>query len=243
MADLESGVRTAAEAYLGALVQDQSSAAHPEVVKIYLEHGKLSESDKPFGPGKILSVLVLPAGLTAVAQVQWPRHGGWLTLLVDHGLWVVISAVSSSTQGAVTPADMAAACNACSEYCGANRACDGPRMENVFHPLCRLTYSGPEDSVVVKSQPVFVQMVNDRYSTPMHAPYAHLRDDPRVAAEDTMIGVTFAAPDVCMVMLKVGHPPMLWTDVLTCARIDGNWWIVAKSSCNEPLLKDEARPV
>ena len=48
-------------------------------------------------------------------------------------------------------------------------------------------------------------------------------------------------------MLKVGHPPMLWTDVLTCARLGGSgsggssnrWWIVAKSSCSQPLLADE----
>ena len=44
-----------------------------------------------------------------------------------------------------------------------------------------------------------------------------------------------------MVTLKVGHPPMLWTDVLTCARLGERWWIVAKSSCSEPLLADEAR--
>lgn len=79
------------------------------------------------------------------------------------------------------------------------------------------------------------------YTLPMHAPYAHLRDDPRVAAEDSLLSVTFATPDVCMVVLKVGHPPMLWTDVLTCARVAEKWWIVAKSSCSEPLLADEAK--
>ena len=85
-------------------------------------------------------------------------------------------------------------------------------------------------------------MVVERYSLPLHQPYAHLRDDPRVAAEDSLLSVSFAAPDLCMVVLKVGHPPMLWTDVLTCARpAGGRWWIVAKSSCSEPLLADEAK--
>ena len=73
--------------------------------------------------------------------------------------------------------------------------------------------------------------------------YDLMRDDPRAAAQDTLISVAFAAPDVAMVVLKVGHPPMLWTDVLTCAIVGGKWWIVAKSSCSEPLLKDEARTV
>ena len=84
-------------------------------------------------------------------------------------------------------------------------------------------------------------MITSRYSSPMHAPYAHLRHDPCVAAQDTLLGVTFSSADVAMVVLKVGHPPCLWTDVLTCARLDGKWWIVAKSSCMEPLLADEAK--
>ena len=84
-------------------------------------------------------------------------------------------------------------------------------------------------------------MVSERYTLPLHAPYAHLRDDPRAAEQDTLMGATFSTPDVCMVVLKVGHPPMLWTDVLTCAKLGNKWWIVAKSSCNEPLLADEAR--
>ena len=115
-------------------------------------------------------------------------------------------------------------------------------MAEVFHPRCRLTYTGADGAVVIKSQAEFVRMVSERYTTPMHAPYAHLRDDPRVAAQYTLLGATFATPDVCMVVLKMGHPPMLWTDVLTVGRLGGGrWWILAKSSCSEPLLEDEAR--
>ena len=122
-------------------------------------------------------------------------------------------------------------------------------MSKVFHPSCRLTYTGADGTIVIKSQEEFLAMVGDRYNTPMHAPYAHLRDDPRAAAGDTLLSITFATPDLAMVVLKVGHPPCLWTDLLTCARTRppglppgrGHWWIVAKSSCKEPLLEDEAR--
>ena len=140
--------------------------------------------------------------------MQWSGRAGWLTLLLSEGSWAVISSVTSAASGAaITPATMAAAVGACwDEYCGANRACDGPRMAEVFHPRCRLTYTGADGAVVIKSQAEFVRMVSERYTTPMHAPYAHLRDDPRVAAQYTLLGATFATPDVCMVVLKMGHP-------------------------------------
>ena len=232
----ESSVRAAAEAYLAGAVP------LPTIAFV------ISADDDDLNPwipdqdnGRVVSVLVLHAGNTAVAHVRWDTYAGWLTLLMDKGVWIVISAVTSRTAGSSTPADMAAVVEACWEYCGANRACDGDRMAEVFHRRCRLTYTGPDGALVVKPQDAFVQMVSDRYSTPMHAPYAHLRDDPRVAAEDSLLSVSFAAPDLCMVTLKVGHPPMLLTDVLTCARLGERWWIVAKSSCSEPLLAEEAR--
>ena len=234
----ESSVRDAAEAYLAGAVPLPTLA---------FGIGAFGDDElNPWIPGRergrVVSVLVLHAGNTAVAHVRWDTYAGWLTLLMDKGAWIVISAVTSTTAGSSTPADMAAVVKACwEEYCGANRTCDGERMAEVFHRRCRLTYTGPDGALVIKPHDAFVQMVSERYTTPMHAPYAHLRDDPRVAAEDSLLSVSFAAPDLCMVMLKVGHPPMLWTDVLTCARLGERWWIVAKSSCSEPLLADEAR--
>ena len=233
----ESSVRAAADAYLAGAVPLPTVAFG------------ISGDDDDLNPwipntpvGRVVSVLVLHAGNTAVAHVRWDTYAGWLTLLLDKGAWIVISAVTSRTTGSSTPADMAAVVEACWEkYCGANRACDGDRMAEVFHRRCRLTFTGPDGALVIKSQEAFLQMISERYTTPMHAPYAHLREDPRVAAEDSLLSVSFAAPDLCMVVLKVGHPPMLWTDVLTCARLGQRWYIVAKSSCSEPLLADEAR--
>ena len=213
----------------------------------------------------ISRVHVLEVGLAAEVQVQWVvsedcsgaqyiNRAGFLTLLQHAGEWVVIAAVTAptdrptdgrtapTTATRVTPADFAAVAACCwDEYGGANRACDVDRMSKVFHLMCRLTYTGGDGKVVIKSQDEFLAMVGDRYKMPMHAPYAHLRDDPRAAAGDTLLSITFATPDLAMVVLKVGHPPCLWTDLLTCARLGGQWWIVAKSSCKEPLLEDEAR--
>ena len=129
-----------------------------------------------------MSLFVLHSGNTAVAHVRWDAYAGWLTLLLDKGAWIVICAATSRTAGSSTPADMAAVAEACWEYCGANRACDGDRMAEVFHRRCRLTYTGTDGALVIKPQDAFVHMVSERYSTTMHAPYAHLRDDPRVAA-------------------------------------------------------------
>ena len=241
MSTVEASVRSAAAAFLSA------SVSHSETFVLNVANDDLVRNPEGFGSGgdaKIISVLVLHKENTAVAHVQWAdERAGWLTLLLDKGEWMVISCVSSATKGSSTPEDMAGAVKACwEEYCGSNRACDGPRMAQVFHPLCRLTYTGPDGSLVLKPQDVFVQMVSERYSTPMHSPYAHLQGDPRVAALDSLLSVSFATSDVCMVVLKVGHPPMLCTDVLTCARLaGGRWWIVAKSSCSEPLLADEAK--
>lgn len=242
----ESSVRTAAEAYLS------TGAQHAEGVAFDICRGDISDSDDPTYAstpdaglkGKIISILVLHAGNTAVVHVQWVSHAGWLTLLQEKGEWVVISNISSAASGPSTPTDMAAVIHACwDEYCAANHACDGLRMAQVFHPKCRLTYTGPDGALVIKSRDVFVHMVSERYSLPLHAPYAHLKDDPRVAAKTSLLSASFATPDLCMVVLKVGHPPMLWTDVLTCARLgdEGKWWIVAKSSCSEPLFAKEAK--
>ena len=170
----ESSVRDAAEAYLAGAVP---------LPTVAFGIGAFGDDELnpwiPGGGGRILSVLVLHAGTTAVVHVKWDTYAGWLTLLMDKGAWIVISAVTSTTAGSSTPADMAAVVKACwEEYCGANRTCDGERMAEVFHRRCRLTYTGPDGALVIKPHDAFVQMVSERYTTPMHAPYAHLRDGP-----------------------------------------------------------------
>ena len=123
-------------------------------------------------------------------------------------------------------------------YCHANKICDGDLMSNYFHATCRLTYTGPSDRIVVCSSQEFFAKVSGRYENEeLHKPYAHLKNSPLLDDANSLLSIEFASPQIAMVILKIGHPPFLWTDLLTCARIleDGKtkWWIMHKSSDNE----------
>ena len=121
-------------------------------------------------------------------------------------------------------------------------------MARFFHPACDLTFALPDGVVVVPSAD-FCERVAARWSMELHRPWAHLRDDPRAAACDSLVSVDFAGPGVCRAVLRIGYPPFLYTDVLLLLRLGaecegrpgGSWWIVAKSSGNVPLLREEAR--
>jgi len=183
----------------------------------------------------------------------------FLTLLKDPALgWRVIAKVYSSKpltapslEGVppILPGEFGAAAGACWDgYVAAGRACDADAMSKVFHPACSLTFVGDEGVVVVSSE-AFCERVSGRWGMESHKPYAHLRDDPRVASCDSLVSLDFAGPSVCRAMLRIGYPPFLYSDVLLllklsseCRGRDGGWWIVAKSSVNVPFLADEARP-
>ena len=83
-----------------------------------------------------------------------------------------------------------------------------------------------------------------------------MRHDRRAPSSDTLLSVDFAGPGVAVVFLRIGYPPFLYTDVLSCLRVDHpvarrgeteprppGWWIVAKSSVSEPFLVDTAEPL
>jgi hypothetical protein len=223
-------------------------------------------------------VKVLAAGQRTAASCQVTGVGfaGFLVLLRasddgndDEVGWKCISAVFSTVTDATTcqmlPSAFAeVAALTMGGYCVANRACDGALMAAFFHETCRLTFvKGPPNKLNIFDAPTFCQMVEHRYESPMHAPYAHLQHETALLSQtDSLLAVDFCTPDVALVTLRVGHPPFLWTDVLTCAKLPGTgptttangdheeekedgqrWWIVAKSSESEPFLLDQARPV
>lgn len=168
-----------------------------------------------------------------------------MVLLLDKGTWKAISLALSDNceqRGTVVlPETIHQVTKLVWDgYCGANRACDGAAMAQVFHETCRLTYSDLEQTIQIKDQRTFCEKVSTRYeSEAPHVPYAHLKNDPRASECDSILSIDFCTNVVALVTLKVGHPPFLWTDFLTCARLDdGKWWIVHKSSCNEPFLMD-----
>lgn len=124
-------------------------------------------------------------------------------------------------------------------YCYANRICDGELMSRYFHPTCRLTYTGPDNHITICESDAFYAKVSGRYETEAsHQPYAHWKNDPRLETANSLLSIDFATSQLAMVVLKIGHPPFLWTDLLTCAQLSGDdnarWWIVHKSSDCEP---------
>jgi hypothetical protein len=151
-------------------------------------------------------------------------------------------------------------------YCHANRCCDGNEMAQHFHPTCRLTYStqqqqSAETTIVICESDEFYDKVQHRYMTSPHKEYQHLKDHPNVGNWDGLNSIEFATPHLSLVVLTVGHPPFLWTDLLTCAYLGRRrsigdesgveltidepavrkWWIIHKSSECEchPLTKHD----
>jgi hypothetical protein len=210
-------------------------------------------------PTTVKSVKILDVGSRSAASVHighavsaassssGQQLHGWLVFLLEDGHhhqgdWKCISAALSSTKAAkqIQPADVIKVVDLTwNGYRQANRDCDGTAMARAFHETCRLTYV-LNGRVEIIDQITFCNKVANRYKQEeAHRPYAHLQNDPcgAVGRQDSLLAVEFAASgDVAMVTLRVGHPPFLWTDLLTCAKIQGQWWICHKSSCNEPFL-------
>lgn len=246
--------RTALTEWLGQTVV--SSSLHPDccVGQVDADGSYRSQSgrdyrlDETIGTAEILAVRQLQIGTRSAADVHARVVSSsstahlWMVCLRIAGQWQVISAAVADNSGAVTPSDFAAVTQLVWDgYCAANRACDGAAMAEVFHATCRLTWSGG-DELGLRDCPSFCGKVTTRYEHEApHIPYRHLKDDPRSRQGDSLVSIEFATPSLALVVLQVGHAPFLWTDLLTCAKIQDRWWIVHKSSCNEPFLVEEAR--
>jgi len=225
----------------------------------------------------VLSVEVLD-GTCASAKVQLalppiPEAGTteaamcteWLTLLHDPsvGSWRIISKTSSSDPLTVAdrgvnirPQDVSDVTSIVWDgYIQAGRACDSAAMSAVFHPHCNLTFASA-DGVAVIGCADFCTHVGARWTNPKHQAWAHLKDDPRASAADTLLSVDFASSRAARVTLRVGYPPFLYHDVLLLLKAShpeqsvplpgvpaserSGWWLVAKSSANTPFLVEEA---
>ena len=210
-----------------------------------------------------VQIALPPAPSSPTPTTEATLYTDWLTLLNDASLggWRIISKVYASTplapgEGAgsapITPHlfyDLASA--VWDGYVAAGRACDTEGMAQVFHPRCNLTFANT-DGVTVIACDDFCAHVGTRWTSAKHRSWAHLKDDPRASAEDTLLSCDFASADVARVTLKIGYPPYLYHDVLLLLRLacplkgrDG-WWIVAKSSASVPFLSEagngEQRP-
>jgi hypothetical protein len=227
------------------------------------EDERCQQERNPTVQKNIVSVKILPVGPRNAASVQVQIVAdnsnitihGFLTFLNSQLVgWTCISAAFSDTTGPILPSHFQSVTQLTWEgYCGANRACDGAAMAKVFHPDCRLTYVDhgydKEDDIAIWSQAAFCDKVQNRYTNQaMHQPFASLQSHSNIGVYDSLQAIEFVTPNLCMVTLQVGHPPCLWTDLLTCGFLvsdtDIGWWILHKSSCHEEFeLTDDMKAV
>ena len=146
--------------------------------------------------GDTLCVAKVRIALPAAPTSPTPTFGAvlytdFVCMLRDGGAWRIIAKVYSSAalDGAerrVDPGAFASAARAVWDgYVAANRAADGDAMGRFFHPDCRLTFATDRGLGVVGSDE-FCAMVGARWRSADHADYAHLRDDPKASARDTL---------------------------------------------------------
>ena len=175
---------------------------------------------------------------------QYPKFHPILALITG---WRIISKIFASTPlhkvpPRVSPLDFGGVLNTVQDkYIAATRDCDATKMADVFHPEAQSTCVEPH-GVSVAGCNAFCEDVAQRWSLPRHKPYAHLLAANTAGCADTLLSIDFADhPDVALAMLRVGVPPLLYTDLLSLLRSNGQWWIVAKSSINVPFLADQAQ--
>lgn len=112
------------------------------------------------------------------------------------------------------------------EYCRGGHLSDPSVMAESFHEQARLCFADSSGQLVRWSREEFFDKVRARPVTANN----HL-----ALKHDRIISVDKVGPEVAMVKLTIGYPPVLYTDVLSMLRIKGKWWIIAKSSDKEPF--------
>ncbi|GAX29276.1 hypothetical protein FisN_16Hu294 [Fistulifera solaris] len=196
----------------------------------------------------VTKIQIAPVGNQSLASalVTSSKYCGWIVLLNMGDQWQCISATFSPPSVCTTPQDYQDVIQLTWDgYSRANRMCDGKKMATVFHPMCRLTEAtdvcndtSTTRSLFLKNQTEFCELVTKRYDDPnsRHYPFRQLKDDLSFLSQyDSLLSIDFATDRVALVTLRIGHPPCLWTDYLTVAKISSQWWIVHKSSCSEPF--------
>jgi hypothetical protein len=95
---------------------------------------------------------------------------------------------------------------------------DVDRMRAIFHPCCHL-YSAPEGRLVDDDLDSYLARVRARPS-------------PRSLGEkrrDAILAIAATGEGAAVATLRTARAPWLYTDYLSLLRIDGRWWIVAKT--------------
>mmetsp|Transcript_19193 Transcript_19193/g.24905 ORF Transcript_19193/g.24905 Transcript_19193/m.24905 type:complete len:275 (-) Transcript_19193:167-991(-) len=183
-----------------------------------------------------------------------------LVLLLDNSKskqWQIISDCRTWTAKAkaadmymstsTTSSDLAGVAAGADAYSAANLNANKEAMEKVFTQYSRLTFATDQGLTVIPAND-FHNMVDNRWSSPKHAPYVHLQFDPRAAKVGAIQSISLASPRLALVKLRVAFAPVCYTDLLTFAKFSDSitggdlpWRIIAKSSIHVPFLENEGQ--
>ena len=179
-----------------AVARGKSSAyaAHDAILSVHVLDGTCASAK--------VQVALPPAPSSPTPTIEPTLYTDWLTLLHDPSLggWRIIAKVYSSAPLAqgngggapITPQHFHDVTSAVWEvYVAAGRGCDAEAMARVFHPCCNLTYAGT-DGVAVIGCDDFCAHVATRWDSDKHRAWAHLKNDPRASAQDTLLSCDFA---------------------------------------------------
>jgi len=95
---------------------------------------------------------------------------------------------------------------------------DSKKMREIFHPRC-LLHSAPGGTYDASDLESYLKRVEGR---PSPKSLGQRRFDTILSISATAEGAAFAA-------LRTARAPRLYTDYLSLLRIEGRWWIVAKT--------------
>lgn len=95
---------------------------------------------------------------------------------------------------------------------------DVEKMREIFHPCCHL-YSAPDGRLADDDLDSYLARVRARPS-------------PKSLGEkrrDAILGIAATREGAAFATLRTARAPRLYTDYLSFLRIEGSWWIVAKT--------------
>lgn len=174
----------------------------------------------------------------ALCAPEGPRlYHDFLLLLRLHGKWQIISKVFSSVPltelSYMEPYDSLAYTTSdpirgVLEYFRGGHLSKPEIIQENFHSLARLTFSNESEDLVCWSQQQFFEVIGGMPVTAAES---------KALRFDKIISVDKAGPNVALIKLQIGYPPVLYTDFLSMLRLGDRWWIVAKSSDGEAFPK------
>jgi len=182
-----------------------------------------------------VQIALPPAPTSPTPTYSDVLYTDFLVLLRLGGRWQIISKVFSaaplSQSSYQEPYDALA--RTCTEpVSGVLKYYEGGHLSQTqvmgesFHKVARLGYADENCELVLLSRDAFFERVKARQPT---------AGDGAALKFDKIMSVDKAGPNVALIKLQIGYPPVLYTDVLSMLRLGDRWWIIAKSSDCEPF--------